>query len=94
MVEELLGDVEETKHEHKYFVLSEERKTTLKVLPIAVSWSPVAAEYVLDQKQYQKDLNGVKEWRGFDASHTHASEDAFHKDTNDDPSGDSSESEE
>ena len=64
-------------------VLSEDKdiKKKLFIIPIATSWTAVAAEYVLDQKQYQDDKGGIKQWRPFKSDETHASEDAHWADT-------------
>ena len=59
--------------------LSQTQKDTLKILPIAASWTPVAAEYVLDQQQFQ--TGEVKTWRPFKADSTATSEDAQWADT-------------
>tara|TARA_B110000090_G_C13241703_1_gene392748 strand:+ start:146 stop:427 length:282 start_codon:yes stop_codon:yes gene_type:complete len=67
-----------------HMVLSEDKdiKKKLFIIPIATSWTAVAAEYVLDQKQYQDDKGGIKQWRPFKSDETHASEDAHWADTN------------
>jgi len=59
--------------------LSQTQKDTLKILPIAASWTPVAAEYVLDQQQFQ--TGEVKTWRPFKADSTATSEDTQWADT-------------
>merc|ERR1719183_2821229 len=62
-------------------VLSTAQKEHLKILPIAASWTPIAAEYVLDQQEFQDAKGGVKEWCPFKADGTHVSEDGHWADT-------------
>ena len=77
-IQELFGTEETTRpapNDFPHRVLSAAQKEHFKILPIAASWTPIAAEYVLDQQQFQ-DPNNPKIWRPFKADGTHVSEDA------------------